>query len=424
MEEMNSVLPAKRQLAIIYACIFVVMIGFGLTLPVLAFYIERLALTEGATSQQASGHVGALTGIFALMQFLFAPLWGRLSDRTGRRPLFLIGLTGYAISMLLFGIGTNLTVLYAARIVGGILSSAVLPAASAYITDLTSATERGTGMARVGGAIGLGIVIGPALGALLSRLNWHLTFRFGHFSVDDFSMPFFAAALLALFTLLAARRWLPESLPPAHTQSPVDRNTTAAALHVKYRLWFLRGSLGQLLGLSILSQFALALFEGTFALHAQQVMSFGPTQMGVVFMICGLVMGVLQAGAVGWLIAHKGEKNLLPIGFSLVGVALVMLMTAKNMAFILAYVALFALGMSLITPSLTALVTKRAGKRSGAALGLQSAANSLGQASGPLVGGLLFAWHIHAPYLITAIPLIGTAMLIGRKTWSRIALNK
>jgi DHA1 family multidrug resistance protein-like MFS transporter len=278
----NSVLPPKRQLAIIYACVFVVMIGFGLTLPVLAFYIERLALAEGATSQQASAHVGALTGIFALMQFFFAPLWGRLSDRAGRRPLFLIGLNGYAISMALFGMGTNLAMLYAARILGGMLSSAVLPAASAYVADLTAEKERGRGMAWLGSAIGLGVVVGPGIGALLSRLEWHLTFRFGHFSVDDFSTPFFAAALLALFTLLAGMRWLPESLAATRAKASVAPKLMPITLPPPSRWWFMQGPLGELLGLALLSQFALALFEGTFALHAKQTMNFSPSQMAAI----------------------------------------------------------------------------------------------------------------------------------------------
>jgi DHA1 family multidrug resistance protein-like MFS transporter len=103
----------KKCLIILFSCLFVVMIGYGITLPVLPFYIERMALAEGATVSEASFQVGVLTGIFALMQFFFAPLWGKWSDQLGRRPLFVMGLAGYAISMILFGIGTNLATLYA-----------------------------------------------------------------------------------------------------------------------------------------------------------------------------------------------------------------------------------------------------------------------------------------------------------------------
>src|SRR5437870_9880132 len=111
------------------------MIGFGITLPVLPFYVERLAVAGGATGDSAALQVGMLSGVYALVQVLFAPLWGRWSDRIGRRPLVLLGITGYVISQILFGLATSLPLLYAARIFGGVLSSATLPVASAYIAD-------------------------------------------------------------------------------------------------------------------------------------------------------------------------------------------------------------------------------------------------------------------------------------------------
>ena len=180
----------NKRLAILLFSLFVVMTGYGITLPVLTFYIERLALAEGATSQKVSMHVGILTGVFALMQFFFAPLWGRWSDKVGRRPLVIIGLSGYAVTTLLFGLGTNLFMLYGARILGGMLSAAVLPAATACVADVTSEKERGKAMAWLGSAIGLGIVVGPAMGAWLSRLDWHVVYQYGHFYANDFSTPF------------------------------------------------------------------------------------------------------------------------------------------------------------------------------------------------------------------------------------------
>ncbi len=380
-----------------------------------------MALAEGTTTQEANIHVGMLTGLFALMQFFFTPLWGRWSDRIGRRPLFLIGLGGYAIFMVLFGIGTNLFMLYAARILGGALSSAVLPLASAYVADVTSETERGKGMAWLGSAIGLGVVVGPALGGLLSRVNWHMKFHFfhfrlGHFHVDDFSIPFFAAALFAVLAFLVTMFFLPESIRESKVEAQKKYFQKEGRLYQKTSLWFIRESSWKLLFLSFLGYFALALFEGTFALHAKQVMQFGPAQMGRVFIVCGLIMAGAQICMVGWLIDRIGEVPLLSFGFGFMGTALILLMTTQTMALILLYAALFALGMAGLNPSLASLVSKRAGKHSGAALGLQTAVINLGQASGPLVGGLLFAWYIHVPYLLTALPLIITSLFIGRKS--------
>jgi DHA1 family multidrug resistance protein-like MFS transporter len=187
----------SKQLLVLLACLFVVMIGFGITLPVLPFYVERLALAEGATRQSVVIHVGLLTGVYALMQLIFAPLWGRWSDRIGRRPLILIGIAGYVIAQVFFGLATSLWLLYMARILGGILSSATLPVSAAYVADLTTEKERSRGMAWLGTAVSLGVVVGPAIGGLLSRRDWHFDLSAGHFKVDSFSTPFFAAALLA-----------------------------------------------------------------------------------------------------------------------------------------------------------------------------------------------------------------------------------
>jgi DHA1 family multidrug resistance protein-like MFS transporter len=412
-------LSKKKHPGFLLFCLFVVMIGYGLTLPVLAFYIERLALADSASTENASLHVGLLTGIFAFMQFFFAPLWGRLSDRVGRRPLFMIGLAGYALFMFLFGVGTDLFMLYMARILGGIFGAAVLPAASAYITDTTSESERGKGMAWLGSTIGFGVVTGPALGGFLSRLDWHFQFRFWHFRADDFSTPFFVAAILAILSLLAAMYLIPESLHKSKSvsnQRPLERNSNSQpGVHWKVIL----NKFWALLVLSFIGYFALSLFEGTFALHGKSVMNFGPGQMGAVFMVCGLVMAVAQAGAVGWLIGRVGEKPLLPPGFVLMGGALFLLMTTQDMALILFYVSLFAIGMALINPSLSSLVSKNAGEISGTTLGLQSAVISLGQAAGPVIGGLLFVWNVHVPYLLTALLMTGTATILGIKLWPK-----
>ena len=192
----------RKHLVVLLASLFVVSIGFGITLPVLPFYAERLAMAAGASHKTMVIHVGLLTGVFSLLQLVFAPLWGRLSDRVGRRPLFLLGIAGYGLAQLLFGMATSLWLLYGARILGGILASATVPAATAYVADATSEKERGRGMAWLGTAVSLGAVAGPAFGGLTAWRSLHLYSRFGHFMIDSFSIPFFAAAALTLLTLM------------------------------------------------------------------------------------------------------------------------------------------------------------------------------------------------------------------------------
>jgi len=277
-----------KRLFVLLACVFVVMIGFGITLPVLPFYVERLAQAEGATPRAVVMHIALLTAAYPLGQLVFAPVWGRWSDRTGRRPLLLMGMAGYVIAQILFGLATSLWLLYAARIVGGILSSATLPVSAAYVADATTEGERGRGMAWLGTATSLGFVVGPALGGILARRDLHFTARYGHLMIDSFSIPFFAAAALGLFALAAAQRWLPESVS-AHPASSSGEETEPDRRTVVR-------TLGPLLGLALAAQFALALFEATFALHAQAILDYGPAEVGAVFVVCGPAMTVFQVG--------------------------------------------------------------------------------------------------------------------------------
>jgi MFS transporter, DHA1 family, multidrug resistance protein len=398
----------KRLFALL-ACLFVVMIGFGITLPVLPFYVERLAQAEGVTRQAIVLHVTLLTAVYPLGQLAFAPVWGRWSDRTGRRPLLLMGMAGYVVAQILFGLATSLWLLYAARILGGILSSATLPVSAAYVADATTDAERGRGMAWLGTATSLGFVVGPALGGVLARQDFHFTARYGHLMIDGFSIPFFAAAALGLVTLVAALRWLPESLPAPAPRSSSEEPDWRTLVR----------SLSPLLGLALVAQFALAMFEATFALHAQAVLNYGPAEMGAVFVVCGLVMAVFQIGASGFLTGRVDAMGQIGMGLALMGTSLTVLMMARMMFSVLAVVGVLALGMALISPNLAALISTRGGsRRAGTALGAQNAANSLGQASGPLVGGALFVWQMNAPYLLSGGALVAIALVIGWRAHS------
>ena len=400
----------NKHLFVLLACVFVVMIGLGITMPVLPFYVERLALAEGATRQSVVMHIGLLTGVYALGLLIFAPVWGRLSDRIGRRPLILIGIAGYVVAQVLFGLSTSLWLLYAARILGGILSSATLPVSAAYIADMTTDTERGRGMAWLGTAVSLGFVVGPALGGILSRTDLHFRMRYGHFLIDSFSVPFFAAAFLGLLTLFAAMRWLPESLQ-AHALRAAGEETDWRRL---------AQNLGPLLGLALIAQFGLAIFEATFALYAQAKFNYGPAEVGAVFVVCGLVMTIFQVGAVGLLAGRIREIYQIGAGFGLMGTSLALLVMARTTFIIFVLVGLFALGTAFVSPNLAALISKRGGnRRVGAALGVQNAASSLGLVSGPLLGGALFIWQMNAPYLLTGALLVTVAFVIGWKAADR-----
>ena len=243
-------------------------------------------MAGGASHKTMLVHVGFLTAVFSLMQLLFAPLWGRLSDRFGRRPLLLLGIAGYALAQLLFGLATSLLLLYSARILGGILASATTPAATAYVADATSEKERARGMAWLGTAVSMGAVAGLALGGLTTWQDWHIYSRGGHLLIRSFSLPFFIAAALTVVTLVMAFRWLPESTPLG-TDRVAHKPVFADWKTVCQKIW-------PLLSLSIMSQFALTLFETVFVLHSQAELGYGAAQIGIAFMVCGVVMATYQ----------------------------------------------------------------------------------------------------------------------------------
>ena len=172
--------------------------------------------------------------------------------------------------------------------------------------------------------------------------------------------------------------------------------------------------------MALIAQFALAIFESTFALYSKAKLDYGPVEVGAVFIVCGLVMTVLQIGAISFLAGRIREICQTAAGFGLIGTGLALLVVAHTKASVFAVVGLIAIGTSVISPNLAALISKRGGARHvGTALGTQSAANSLGQAAGPILGGVLFAWQVNAPYLLTAALLIVVALAIAVESTRR-----
>ena len=397
----------NKNLLLLLICLFVLMIGFGITLPVLPYYAERLNSGGRISRETMVMHVSLLTSVYALMQFIFAPIWGKLSDRLGRKPLLLLGIGGSAVSQVLFGVSTSLGMLYIVRGMDGLLSAAALPAATAYMSDMTTERDRSRGMAWLGTAVSLGVVAGPALGGLTTRRDLHFDLNFGHLAINSFSVPFLISATSMMMMFFTALIWLPETLPPQQFSTSTAQSTTK---------WHNLGNkLLILLGLTTIGQLGLAIFEGTFALYAQEKLSYGPTETGLVFMVCGLVMAVFQTVAVSYFSGRLSIIKQIALGFSLMGVGIVLLSIVRTFSYVLSTVGLLAFGVSLIAPNLSALISKRGRQHTGRVLGMQNAAKSLGQVSGPVLGGVLFTWQASAPYLFTGVILLGIGLTLGWK---------
>ena len=392
----------QKNLVVILCGLFLVMVGFGITLPVLPFYIKDLSQAQGISSQNLWLHVGLITGIYPFMQFLLSPYLGTLSDRVGRRPLILYGLAGYAISMFLFSLSDSIALLYVFRLSAGIFSAAFFIAASAYVADNTTVDSRGRGMSLLVSVVGLGVVAGPLIGNLFSKAD----ITIGQLTIDRFSLPFSLSAALALLVCGILFFSLKESHNTSHhviNRKKVEKRQAFINLKTIKKPFVL------LLFLSFISQLSLAMFEGTFALHSERLFQFTVKQMGFVFIVCGAVMGLLQLGPVGWLIKRKGEKALLPYGLLILGIGMSLLMITSKIGFILFFVAIVAAGMAVLTPCLASLVTLESGENHGTSLGIYSSVNSLGQMLGVVTGSVLMIWFDHLPYYIISIILFITA---------------
>ena len=402
-----------KEKIILLCGVFLVMTGLGMTLPVLPFYIEKLLLSGGISYNTVSLHVGLITAAFPLTQFVFSSYLGSLSDKVGRRPFIIGGIAGFSVSTFIFSLGGSIALLYFSRLAAGIFTAGFVTASGAYIADKTSKEKRGKNMALLSSVAGLGLVAGPLIGNLFSKIGMQVNLSFGGLILDKFSSPFAISSVLTLVVLILYAFLLPESL------SAPDKKVTQIAVTAKVPLipnWrSLNRTFILLLALSFISQLSLSMFEGTFALHSKRLFSFGPQQMSVVFIICGSLMGLLQLGPVAWLIEKKGEKVLLPFGFIFLGIGIFMLTTSKQMGLILIYVSFISIGMAILTPSLASLITKDSGKEYGASLGIFSSVNSLGQVTGVVIGGIIMIWSDHLAYWIVAVILLLVAYLLLTK---------
>ena len=396
-------MPFNKNIAVLLVGLFLVMVGFGITLPVLPFYIQRFSLANGIPPERLWLHVGLITGSYPLMQFLFSPLLGSLSDKIGRRPFILCGLAGYSVTMFLFSISGSLLFLYLFRLLAGLFSAAFLTASSAYIADNTTEDKRGGGMALLVSVAGLGAVAGPLVGNLFSKVN----ITIGQFTFDKFSLPFSISAVLVLLVFCFLFFDLSASKKSNAAEIIILKPTEKASVFVYLKT--LKTPFLLILFFSFISQLSLAMFEGTFALHSQRLFSFGPKQMSIVFIVCGSVMGLLQLGPVAWVIKKTGENALLPYGLIILSIGMSLLMLSNKMEFILLFVSIVSVGMAILTPSLASLVTKESGKNYGTALGIFSSVNSLGQVLGVVIGSVMMISFVHLPYFIISILLLVTA---------------
>lgn len=380
----------KNAMPILFASLFIVMLGFGIVLPILPFYVEHF----GAGGKE----LGLMMSIYSIMQFICSPLWGRWSDRVGRKPVMMIGLAGFAFAFVLMGLAQDIVQLILARALAGILSSATLPAVYAYIGDTTTQENRSKGMGMLGAAMGLGMIFGPLLGGPLGKIALPL--------------PFFAASGFAVIALVFAFVMLPESLSHEH------RALYQAASQSQIRILIdaFRGPMGFLMLVSFLLAFALANFESVLGLFAKDRYELGPDQVGYLLGVFG-VLGALQQGVLmGPLTKRFGDVRVLQGGLLVSSVGFVGSAVFNDLWVFVFFAAIFNFGNALLRPSVSSLISQRATMGQGAAMGLNNSTQSLGRAIGPLWAGSSYDFNIEYPFytgaLIQAIAFVVSFFII------------
>jgi DHA1 family multidrug resistance protein-like MFS transporter len=375
----------RKNLILLAFSLVVVMLGFGMVIPILPFYIEQFHAGGSA--------FGSLVAIAALTEFLFGPVWGSISDRTGRKPILMIGLFGYGLSMLLFGLSTELWMLFASRALSGVLSSAALSTAMAYIGDSTSQKERGGGMGLLGAAAGAGTIIGPGIGGLLAK--------------GLLSTPFFVAAGMSLLSLALIALLLPESLPREH-RAPAEHRIQFINFQALLRA--LKGPLGFLFFLAFFATIGTSQFEAIYSLYMAEKLDYSAGRIGIILTVVGAIALVGRGLLTGMFTKRWGEEPVIKASLLAAAIGFIFLLLAVTYPMVLFATGFFSFAVTFLRPSIHSLTSQRATIGQGAALGLSNSFVSLGRVVGALGAGVLFDFGMEYPYLIGAgILLIGLA---------------
>lgn len=380
-----------RALATVWFTLFLDLVSFGIVIPVLPFYAKSTGASEGVVALLATAYSAA--------QFVMSPVLGRLSDRHGRRPVMLISILGSTLAMLTLGLAHALWMIFAARLISGVCNANV-STAHAYIADRVPPAQRARYMGMMGTAVGLGFILGPTIGGLLSFPDWpHL--------------PFFVGAGLSLVNLTMAYFWLPESHRPTRGRAPTGPQRSRFAAMRDPAFW--RSEIGAL-ALVYLGFFtAFAAMESTFALFTEACFGWGAREAGKFFAFVGIVIVVFQGLLVGRAVAAIGERRTLITGLAMLATGFAIHSSAP-IGLVLPLGGLFmAGGNGFIMPSLSALVSRSsAPEDQGINMGLAQSAGALGRITGPAIAGTLFELiGPRAPMAAASLMALTVLMLVA-----------
>jgi len=365
-----SPVQGRSALGVLFLVVFVDLLGFGMVIPTMPQYARHFEVPDAIT--------GLLSAGYSAMQLVFAPIWGRLSDRYGRRPMLLGSIAMTAVGFLGYALAPTFAWLLVSRLFAG-AATANLAIARAYVADVTTPETRAKGMGIIGASFGLGFILGPAMGGILS-------------SRYSLAAPGYAAAGLSAFNLVAAWFILPE---PAARVAAAHR-ARFTALFGELRRPGIRG----LLAVTFLSILSFSALENTFAFLAGDLFGIHEHDVPWVFVYIGVLAVLVQGGLIGPLTRRFGERRLLVAGLAMQAVTIALLPFAGGTAGLLAVLAPMSLGNGLAQPSLSSLLSKLAKREDqGGTMGLGESASAFGRIIGPISGTTSYAvWHAF-PYL-------------------------
>lgn len=422
--------PAKKRiLGVVFLTLFLDLVGFSIIFPLfpamLDYYLPNgagdgsllgqfvgqlthWAARSGAEDPRLMATVlfgGVLGSLYSILQFIFAPIWGRLSDRVGRRPVLLMTIGGLALSYALWFFAASFWLLILSRVVGGVMGGN-LSVATAAVADSTSRENRSRGLALIGVAFGLGFIVGPAVGGVSALVD--LTAHFpalAAWGVNPFSIPALISLLLTLINLTWVYRRFEETLTEANRATTKPKGSGFAV----FRLLSSGGpNVRRTNLLYLIFMLAFSGMEFTLTFLAVERFAFSPAQNGGMFVFIGFILIVAQGGLVRRLAGPVGEKRLALAGLLSGLAAFIALAFATQIGLFFAALALLGLSIGLVSPTLSALVSLYSSEsEQGAHLGIYRSAGSLARAIGPLVAAFVyFAYGSQSAYLLGAMIVI------------------
>lgn len=377
----------KLALYLLMFNMFITMGGIGIIVPVMPAYLQVFGV---------GGQVlGFLVAGFALAQFLLSPIAGDLSDRHGRKIFIVAGLVVYGLSQILFGLASEVWVLFLARFLSGAGAAFIMPPIMAFVADITTYEERGKGMGMIGAAMSLGFMIGPGVGGFLANVN--LTF------------PFYLAGVVALIASILSAIYLPNVKSANTTTAPRENLIRQLARSTKTSYFIF-------LIVVFTFSFGIANFQATLSLYLDLKFGYTPTDIAIILTIGGFAGVVLQMYVVNKLFKRFGEMKVILVNLLVAAVSMLLVIYINGFFVILTVATLFSIATTFIRPAVNTLISKLAGEEQGFAAGMNNAYMSLGNMFGPALAGVLFDWNPDSPYILGTVVLV--ACFILAFTWT------